>query len=209
MQNFDKGCFNFYQIQFLVDALESMGENPLVILPYKYLLNSFGIMNGTNYRAQHVSPNERNILNNLLDKGQLYRVPARCLDDFYWMLASVSDQTVSRNGIDIDVKPDSVDGKWPGARPMLISNDQMRDHKLGLLEPRLFRRWMSCYIVNYSFTAFVGKESADKEISFSTADIFSREIQCNQTNDGNAWHFPVRDWALDDRLCIRIPKKRT
>ena len=136
----------------------------------------------------------------------MYRVPPRCLDDYYWMLASVSDQTSSRRDLDLDVHIENDCGRWPGARPMLISNDQMRDHKLGLLEPRLFRRWYSCYIVNYNFTAFVGKESVDREIGFSTADFFSREIQSNKTDAGTVWHIPVSDWKLDDRFCIRIPR---
>ena len=141
----------------------------------------------------------------LTRNGQLYRVPPNCLDDYYWMLASVSDQTISCKGLDLDIPSDNDVGRWPGARPMLVTNDQMRDHKLGLLEPRLFRRWTSCYIVNYSFAAFVGKESSDREIGFSTADCFSREIQSNESKKGTSWHFPVNDWDLDDRFCVRIP----
>ena len=129
-----------------------------------------------------------------------------CLDDYYWMLASVSEQTKSRKDTDLDVSVDNAVGRWPGARPMLISNDQMRDHKLGLMEPRLFRRWFGCYMVNYNFTAFVGQESVDREIGFSTADFFSREIQGHETDSGTVWHIPVTEWKLDDRLCIRIPK---
>jgi len=208
MQNFDQGSFNFYQLQFIVDALEKTNENPLVILPYKYCTNSFVISMGSKSYRQVLSREERQIVDKLTKKGQLYRVPARCLDDYYWMLASVSDQTRSRRSMDLDVAHDNADGRWPGTRPMLVTNDQMRDHKLGLLEPRLFRRWISCYIVNYSFTAFVGAESVDREIGFSTADFFSREIQSNETSTGAAWHFPVSDWNLDDRFCIRIPAKR-
>jgi hypothetical protein len=74
------------------------------------------------------------------------------------------------------------------------------------LEPRLFRRWTSCYIVNYNFTAFVGSECADREIGFSTADFFSREIQKHDSICGSVWHFPVSDWPLDDRFCVRIPQ---
>lgn len=142
-------------------------------------------------------------------------MPQGCLDDYYWMLASVSDQKVARGDRNMDVQPDDGSGgRWPGTRPMLLSNDQMRDHKLELLEPRLFRRWYSCYIVNYNFTAFVDDECVDKEISFSTADLFSREIQGNPTNSsdddtycGMAWHFPVSDWEMHERLCVRLPDK--
>ena len=96
---------------------------------------------------------------------------------------------------------------------MLVSNDKMRDHKLSLLEPRLFRRWYSNFIVNFTFSAFVGDKCVDKEIGFSTADFYSREIQGNVLEDdagnglGMVWHFPVSDWEERDSFCIRIPPK--
>ena len=132
------------------------------------------------------------------------------------MLASVSDQNASRVGRDMSVPNDDPDGRFPGARPMLITNDHMRDHRLELLEPRLFRRWYGCHIVNYNFTAFVfGESVAGNEIGFSQADFFSREIQGNPSPDnhpdgwgGGAWHFPVTDWELDERFVIRIPAKK-
>ena len=79
--------------------------------------------------------------------------------------------------------------------------------------------------MNYNFTAFVlGESVANNEIGFSQADFFSREIQGNPSGntagddnddgdtkwEGQAWHFPVNDWDLDERFVIRIPlKKRT
>jgi hypothetical protein len=163
-------------------------------------------------------------ISSLSDAKKLYRVPARCLDDYYWMMASVSDQTRSRNGTNMDVTAGNKEGRWPGTRPMLLSNDQMRDHKLELLEPRLFRRWTSSHIVNYNFTAFVDDECFDSEIGFSAPDFFSREIQVNRTppnnggdntNDGDdirgglAVHFPVSDWDFNEMFCIRIPPAST
>ncbi len=150
------------------------------------------------------------ILDNLTTSGKLYEVPHRCLDDYYWMLSSVSNQTVSSNGFDIKVSS-SNDGRWPGTRPILVTNDQMRDHKLELIEPRLFRRWFSSHIVNYEFTPFVNDIAEDRDITFVKADSFSREIQRNPsftdcTNDGAiAWHFPVKGWNHSDRFCVRIP----
>jgi hypothetical protein len=41
MQNFDQGRFNFFQIQFVVNALKRMGEHPLIIIPSKYSSDSF------------------------------------------------------------------------------------------------------------------------------------------------------------------------
>merc|ERR1712157_343802 len=93
------------------------------------------------------------------------------------------------------------------------SNDQMRDHKMEVLEPRLFRRWTSSHIVNYNFTAFCFDDDkyGDRSITLSAPDFFSREIQGNPTTnihnefDGMAWHLPVKEWHANERLCIRIP----
>ena len=216
MQSFDKGRFNYHQIKFLVDTLEERGENPLVVIPNKYGYNEFY---SSKREHQRLDQTERAIMKDLLESGKLYKVPPRCLDDFYWMLASVSDQTASRKGQDLSVSNDDPNGRFPGTRPMLITNDQMRDHKLELLEQRLFRRWYGCHIVNYNFTAFVmGESVANNEVGFSPADFFSREIQGNQCPidpdqgeeadwRGHAWHFPVSDWDLDERFVIRIPAK--
>jgi len=217
MQTFDKGKFNLHQIKFMVDTLESLGEKPLVIIPFKYGSNEFY---SSKKELQRLDPIERQIFKELNSSEKLYRVPPRCLDDYYWMLASVSDQTASRKGRDLSV-PSSDPKRWPGTRPALISNDQMRDHKYGLLDPRLFRRWYGCHMVNYNFSAFVNGECVvGNEIGFSQADFFSREIQANKCSveevdgeenniwGGNAWHFPVSDWDLDERFVVRIPKRQ-
>lgn len=200
MQNFQQGTFNFHQIKFVVDALENMGEKVLVILPKKYTYDRFSIQKATRIVKQTLSLKEKKIRDDLIATGRVYVVPVGSLDDFYWMYASVSmDEEF--------VSPDNPDGRWPGIRPMLISNDKLRDHKLSLLEPRLFRRWYSNFLVNFAFSAFVNDECADMEIGFRTADFYSREIQGNSTNgDGTTWHFPVRDWAENECLCLRIPQ---
>lgn len=242
MQSFDKGRFNYHQVKFMVDTLVERGENPLVVVPHKYGYETFYSSKG---EYQTLDQEEVQIMKGLRESGRLYQgklshslrsvgiavsisyldlllftscqVPPRCLDDFYWMLASVSDQTKSRGGKDMSVSNDDPDGRFPGARPMLISNDMMRDHRLELLEPRLFRRWYGCHIVNYNFTAFVlGESVPGNEVGFMQADFFSREIQGNpcpadpQDDDGwggVAWHFPVNDWELDERFVVRIPVK--
>merc|ERR1712157_103011 len=110
---------------------------------------------------------------------------------------------------------------------MLITNDRMRDHKLELLEMKLFRRWSSGHIVNYNFMAFVDDERRDHEakadndnynydwmgndngdIGFRPADFFSREIQANEGEGGSTvWHIPVEDWEENERFCVRIPRR--
>lgn len=197
----------------MVDALEEMGENVLVILPKKYTLPSFTLTKSTGQVRQHVTPKEREFLDNLISAGKAYIVPPSLLDDYYWMYASVSSQGDRWTSADQYIQPDNAEGRWAGIRPMLVSNDQMRDHKLSLLEPRLFRRWYSNFIVNFTFSAFVGDTCVDKEIGFSTADFYSREIQGNVTHSedgvemGTAWHFPISDWGQNESFCIRIPSK--
>jgi len=206
------GCINYHQLKLMVTTLERMGENPLVIIPQKYTQRKFHLRQGY---VQELTDEQMEIIKDLENNGKLYEVPHRCLDDYYWMLSSVSPQTKTRNGAILDVLPDNESGRFPGTRPILISNDQMRDHKLELLEPKLFRRWVSSHIVNYHFTPFLNDLKEDREIEFSPADFTSREIQGNpcgcsdDIGDGAiAWHFPVSDWDKNDRFCIRIPRTK-
>ena len=137
----------------------------------------------------------------------MYVVPSQCLDDYYWMLASVTNQTNAKQQDGLHVSATDEAGRFPGLRPMLVTNDQMRDHKLDLLEPREFRRWCSCHIVNYKISAFVKDEwEKNREVVFHPADFFSREIQGNVHERGNGlvWQFPVTGWEEPDRLCIWI-----
>lgn len=132
-----------------------------------------------------------------------------------WMLASVSNQTVSTTGENIDVPKNNTEGRFPGLRPMVISNDKMRDHKMELLEERAFRRWCCSHIVNYNFTEFIEHQWEEREITFHAADLFSDEIQGNACGDGDgdgmndnmhmAWHFPVSEWDSNERFCLRLP----
>lgn len=204
---FGQGVVNHYQVHLVVDALEKMGETPLVVLPQKYAAKKFYIRKGF---VQELPQEQLNIIEKLEKEGKLYKVPKRCLDDYYWMLASVSNQTASRNDTNLDVAPNSA-GRWPGLRPIIISNDRMRDHKLELLQPHLFRRWYSSHMIRYEFSHFEDNE-LDRDIRFSAADFFSREIQANPAPGagsggftGKAWHFPVSDWEWNERFCLRVP----
>ena len=211
LQNFEDGRFSFHQIQFVVDALESMGEHPLVVLPQKYTRQSFYVTIGAGSSKgamrQRPTQEELEIRDSLIESGKVYVVPRGLLDDYCWIVASVSEQTVARFDRDLDVAPGCPKGRWPGTRPVLITNDQMRDHQLEMLMPVLFRRWYSNYIVNYNFMGFFGETCTDREIGFSPADFFSREIQGNQDPSSKAtvWHFPLAD-SQDEWFCLRIPR---
>jgi len=209
---------NYHLVRVMVQTLETMGETVLVVMPQKYAQKKFHLRK---QHMQELNQSQMDIIERLTLNGQLYLVPAGCLDDYYWMIASVADQTASRRRLvgeegeedhtaaaatllSLDVAPGNEGGRWPGARPSLISNDQMRDHRLELLEPRLFRRWASTHIVNYHFpnTASIGHDGAEEDeedttastgitedgggqddgdvIVFSQADFFSHEIQGNR-----------------------------
>jgi hypothetical protein len=82
MQTFDKGRFNYHQIKFMVETLEAKGENPLVVLPNKYGHTNFICTSKKEY--QELDESEIDIMKDLTRRGKLYKVPPRCLDDFYW-----------------------------------------------------------------------------------------------------------------------------
>ena len=155
---------------------------------------------------QELTKDQMQIIEELKELGQIYIVSPKCLDDYYWMISSVSSQTRSNENKELETVSPNDDKKWPGARPILITNDQMRDHKLELLEPRLFRRWCSSHIVNYSFPPYAKDEAEEREIDFKPADFFSYEIQGNQSNDNIVWHIPISEWGEKDRFCVKVPK---
>ena len=200
---FGHGIVKYSQIQHVVAKLEAMNERPLVVMPFKYLQPRFQASIG---KLQNLSERDTAVINRLDSEGKLYRVPPKCLDDYYWMMASIVGED------DTAVDAANKDGRFPGIRPMLITNDQMRDHKLELLEPRLFRRWCSCHIVNYNFPDSYNDEWEERPLDFYPADAFSREIQCNPSHssaDGSVvgslcWHFPVSEWNEHERFCVRI-----
>ena len=81
-------------------------------------------------------------------KGQLYIAPPACLDDFLWMLASVSEQTNAT-----DTHPPSEDGQ---VRPLVLTNDHMRDHQHNMLEvvdAMVYHKWVGAHIANYENSA--------------------------------------------------------
>lgn len=214
---FGHGDIHYSQIQKVVDVLEQMGESPLVIMPQKYVSDKFWLSSG---RVQELSEQDKNIRETLLAKEQMYVVPIACLDDYYWMLASVAYSKESNALYQQMIAPvpnNNVSSRFPGLRPLLITNDQMRDHKLSLLhDPRSFRRWTSCHIVKYTIELYQNSEWEERNITFVPADFFSREIQGNSIGTipspsrsdnhetGTAWHIPVTGWEDPQRLCISI-----
>jgi hypothetical protein len=142
-----------------------------------------------------------------LCEANVYFLTYSNVDDFYWIVSSVSSQQTSRAGKDLTVTHGNTKGQWPGTRPVLVTNDQMRDHQMDLLDPFLFRRWFSNYIVHYNFAAWVKDVCTHNEIGFTPADFFSREIQSCQDQYGSTiWHFPIAG-TDNEWFCCRLPAK--
>jgi len=195
---------HYSSLKKIVEKLESMGERPLVVMPEKYTSKSFACR--PNF-YQKLTSRDQDVIDWLRDNEMIYEVPRLNLDDYFWMLASVSNQTNATLRDDFTIPISDDQGRFPGMRPMLISNDQMRDHKLDLLEPREFRRWSSCHIVNYDIALYEKNEwDEERRITFVPADSFSSEIQGNPHTNGKdtVWHFPISDSA--DWLCIWIKR---
>jgi hypothetical protein len=194
------------QVELVVKTLETMGENPLVIMPQKYLAAKIWLSIAGHTQA--LTESDQAIIDRLLDSKQMYVVPSACLDDYYWMIGSVAEQNGNKS-LHVTSKDVGVDfRRLTGLRPILVTNDKMRDHRLALLEPRLFRRWTSCHIVNYHIQSSDTDERDEKNVTLFPADYFSREIQCNPASrlpgNSTAWHFPVLEWPEPDRLCVSI-----
>jgi hypothetical protein len=202
---FGHGNVHYSQVWEVVQELQRLGERPLVVMPQKYLSRTFWL-SGLG-KVQELNDEDQAIIDKL--KDCMYVVPSTCLDDYYWMLASVAEQ--GSKGF-ATVQQDQT-FQLTGLRPLLITNDQMRDHRLALLEPRLFRRWTSCHIVNYMLRTCEendgdGKAASGEECSYETkffpAQVFSGEIQGNaiEGTDTMVWHFPVSEWSELERFCV-------
>jgi hypothetical protein len=202
---YGRGDVRWCQVEQVLRKLEGMGENPLVIMPQKYISPQFYIASIN--RTQKLSPSDLAFINKLVATKKMYVVPSGCLDDYYWMLSSVVEQKSGSNYVRQHVPTDDAMGRFPGLRPLLVTNDQMRDHRLALLEPRLFRRWASCHIVKYHIEPLENEMNDHDQVTLYPADFFSREIQHNKApllGNSTAWHIPIAEWPEPDRLCISI-----
>ena len=80
MQSFEKGWFNYHQIQLMIDTLKERQETLLVVLPYRYTWKEFFLPSKQEY--QRLDRVKTRIMKSLINSGKLYKVPPRCLDNF-------------------------------------------------------------------------------------------------------------------------------
>jgi len=198
---------DYQQLRIVVDKLEAQNERPLVILPGKYLH-----AHSSKGRRWFLSPEDQAIVKDLKDSGKLYIIKPLCLDDHYWMAATLTRMGGASSTYWMISPEKKANGQLPGLRPMVVTNDLMRDHWVDLLEPRLFQRWKGSHMVHLQFS-----DDRD-EIQLVAAELYSREIQGNYEKEENnnakksskrrknlTWHFPVAEWDTNERFCIRLP----
>ena len=199
---FGQGKVQYSQVKLMIDTLEEMGEKPLVIMPKKYtykkfFLRSMGIF-------QELTPKDQEVLSALIESEKLYVVSQYCFDDYYHMIATVAAKT-----LDKVIVCENRKETLPGLRPIVISNDQMRDHRLALMDPRPFRRWTSTHFVNYHIDAYDNDTwEPGRTVKLVPPITFSREIQVNEVPSipgRKAWHFPITGWGDAERFCISFP----
>jgi len=182
-------AFKFEQIEQAVQWCKEANLRPLVVLSMKYSKESFttGLLRrgGPSHRKtrlaktqqfQRLTEKDTQLLRKWEDDDMLFLVNRGGNDDWYWMLACVS-QT--------------------GQDPFFISNDQLRDHRLRLLAEHAFARWQANAQINFSFVS--NPRSASPDLYIYEPPVWSREIHW----DGEKrWHIPssTHDWA-----CVQMP----
>ncbi|KAG2613369.1 hypothetical protein PVAP13_4KG351300 [Panicum virgatum] len=125
---YNSKSFSFSQVNSVVNAIQRVTKSkklPLIILHRNRV-------NGGNAKA----PYNQKILESWRKAGALYATPPGSNDDWYWLYAAVSCQS------------------------LLVTNDEMRDHLFQLLGTSFFPRWKEKHQTNFlgewpysSFTA--------------------------------------------------------
>jgi len=188
-QNFETGCFSYHQIDIVVNKLREEGEKVLVLLPYKYVQpiipNHARHQGHLNFStAQHVvTGDEMEIIDRWNAEGCLKISPHGSNDDWYWMLSTVIDE---------------------GETVRVVTNDQMRDHRLALLDPRPFLRWKTTRIIRFDFShAWEPEKIANgtsdiPQVTLIQPPVISPEIQRSSDEEHMIWHFPIRTKVQED-----------
>ena len=106
------------------------------------------------------------------DAKILYRTPTHMNDDWFWLYACLYSSS-------------------NGKRPIVVTNDLMRDHHFKMLSRRYFLQWRERHVVNFVFPS-----RADTAAPiFIFPQSYSSRIQSHDATEEGApirWHFPVQ-----------------
>ncbi|PSC70853.1 pentatricopeptide repeat [Micractinium conductrix] len=122
---------------------------------------------GRTKAPQAKAPDAQALLKQLTAEHSFYTTPAGSNDDWYWIYASVT----------------------AGAKGLLVSNDEMRDHIFQLLAPKYFLKWKQRHQVKYHFG--LGGLELDYPAPYTTC---VQELACG------SWVFPGADGSW---LCAK------
>ena len=106
----------------------------------------------------------------------LYQTPHRMNDDWFWLYAAIySSQFIQQ--------------------PLVITNDQMRDHHFQMLSQRCFLKWRERHVVRFGFKNLYNHRVPPTfwfPLPYSTR--IQNNIQDNESDHAKSliWHFPVR-----------------
>ena len=95
----------------------------------------------------------------------LYQTPHRMNDDWFWLYAAVYSSQFVR-------------------QPLVITNDQMRDHHFQMLSQRCFLKWRERHVVRFGFSNLYDFRVPP---TFWFPLPYSTQIQ----DSASSWHFPV------------------
>jgi uncharacterized membrane protein YgcG len=114
-----------------------------------------------------MSPSDAELLRRWKAEGMLFTSPAGMNDDWYWLHAAVAS----------------------GENCRVISNDEMRDHHFGMLQPALFVRWKERHVLHFDIPV-----PSAPELVGEAAPRLLRPLPYSHVMQGSAgvWHVPVQ-----------------
>ncbi len=104
-----------------------------------------------------------------------------------------------------------------GGDVSVVTNDQGRDHRLGLLLPRPFLRWRAKHCRAFRFSHACTDSAGSPSLSIKPSEAFSFEMQCAASEGALNWHIPIEKdethmpgSSLSGKwLCVRFPNHTT
>mmetsp|Transcript_11966 Transcript_11966/g.17882 ORF Transcript_11966/g.17882 Transcript_11966/m.17882 type:complete len:134 (+) Transcript_11966:276-677(+) len=114
----------------------------------------------------------REVLEKWNRENTIKQIPPNTNDDWYWMWLAI------RNG----------------SGCLVVSNDEGRDHKFGMLQPFSFDVWTERHQVYFKFGKW---KDGRRQILVDEPPLYSKRVQF----EGGHWHVPVEE--SNDWLCVR------
>ncbi|CAM9560077.1 unnamed protein product [Discosporangium mesarthrocarpum] len=190
-QNGPGGRFQVSQVQRVVSKLEGAGEKVLLVFPERYLQPI--VPNSTRFGWQQngqsvLLEEELQALEDWEKRGILYRCKDGADDDFYWMLFTILS---------------------PEGRACVVTNDEMRDHRMALLQPVPFQRWKNTQVRRFRIlwdSACTSRQGTRTPLEVVVQDPphFTRDMQGTSPRGGvSTWHIPLGDTG-DQWLCLDL-----